>query len=220
MDVVWFDGIWDCEFEMKKVGVRVVVFMLVIEIVVFGGGSICGFDGVKLYVGLVSAGVEFGLVCYGCGGLLIVIDLNLYLGCIVLLWFLFLFDFGVVKCRLDVFCEQIVDLLFGCCYELCELVEGFFEIVNVNMVRVIRCISMVKGYDLVDYVFVIFGGVGVQYVGAIVSELGIETVLVYLYVGILSVWGIGLVDVWWFCEQLVLCLWVQDVLESVELLFL
>ena len=219
-DVARFDGTWDREFETKKAGVRVVAPMLAIETVASGGGSICGFDGVKLHVGPASAGAEPGPACYGRGGPLTVTDLNLYLGRIVPSRFPFPLDPGAVKRRLDALCEQIADSPLGRRYELRELAEGFLEIANANMVRAIRRISTAKGYDPADYVLVTFGGAGAQHAGAIASELGIETVLVHPYAGILSAWGIGLADVRRFREQSVLRPWVQDALESVEPLFL
>ena len=59
-DVARFDGRYELEYETEKAGVRVVAPMMAIETVAAGGGSICGFDGVKLVVGPDSAGADPG----------------------------------------------------------------------------------------------------------------------------------------------------------------
>ncbi len=54
-DVSRYDGRYELEYETEKAGVRVVAPMMAIETVAAGGGSICGFVGVKLIVGPDSA---------------------------------------------------------------------------------------------------------------------------------------------------------------------
>ncbi len=73
-DVSRFDGRYELEYETEKAGVRVVAPMMAIETVAAGGGSVCGFDGVKLAVGPDSAGADPGPACYGRGGPLAVTD--------------------------------------------------------------------------------------------------------------------------------------------------
>ncbi len=79
-DVTRFDGRYELQYETEKAGVRVVSPMMAIETVAAGGGSICGFDGVKLTVGPQSAGADPGPACYGRGGPLTVTDMNFFLG--------------------------------------------------------------------------------------------------------------------------------------------
>ena len=67
-DVSRFDGEYELEFETQKTGVRIVAPMLAIETVAAGGGSVCGFDDVRLFVGPQSAGANPGPACYGRGG--------------------------------------------------------------------------------------------------------------------------------------------------------
>ena len=45
-----------------------------------GHDAICGFDGIKLFVGPESAGANPGPACYGAGGPLTITDVNLLLG--------------------------------------------------------------------------------------------------------------------------------------------
>ncbi len=214
-DVARFDGSFDYEFETVKGGVRVVAPMLAVETVAAGGGSICGFDGVKLHVGPRSAGADPGPACYGKGGPLTVTDINLFLGRILPERFPFPLDLAVVQRRLRELCDEIAQSPLGKEYSPEELAEGFRQIANENMVRAIRRISVAKGYDPADYVLVSFGGAGAQHVCAVARLLGARRVLVHPYSGILSAYGIGLADVRRFAERsLLMPLTSQNVLEA------
>ena len=78
-DVSRFDGKFELEFESQKAGVRIASPMMSIETVAAGGGSICGFDGVKLCVGPDSAGADPGPACYGRGGPLAITAITVFL---------------------------------------------------------------------------------------------------------------------------------------------
>eukprot|EP00913_Durusdinium_trenchii_P013344 g12525.t1 len=215
-DVARFDGQYEREFETVKAGVRVVAPMLAIETVAAGGGSICGFDGVKLHVGPESAGADPGPACYGRGGPLTVTDLNLYLGKIIPARFPFPLDRAAVEDRLNRLCDEIADSPMGKRYAPAELAEGFLQIANESMVRPIRKISVARGYDPADYALVTFGGAGAQHACAVASSLGINKVLVHPYAGILSAYGIGLADVRRFGEESVLKTYSPELLEELE----
>ena len=210
-DVSRFDGDpdaqsqpFDLEFETQKAGVRIVAPMLAIETVAAGGGSICGFDGVKLFVGPSSAGANPGPACYGRGGPLTVTDLNVALGRVLPHRFPLPLDHAAVQQRLSDLCEQIAESPLGKNYEPLELAEGFLEIANANMVRAIQRISVGKGYDPADYTLVTFGGAGAQHACAIARSLGMHRILIHPFAGILSAYGIGQADVRRFREQSVL----------------
>ncbi len=203
-DVSRFDGRHELEFETTKAGVRIVSPMLAIETVAAGGGSVCGFDGVKLFVGPQSAGADPGPACYGRGGPLTVTDVNLFLGRILPEHFPFALDAVAVEAKLTVLCEQVASSPLGRACSPVGLAEGFREIANASMVRAIRKISVAKGYDPADYVLVTFGGAGGQHACAIAAQLGIQRVLVHPLAGILSAYGIGQADVRRFAEQAVL----------------
>ncbi|MEX0715285.1 MAG: hydantoinase/oxoprolinase family protein, partial [Planctomycetaceae bacterium] len=218
-DVSRFDGTYDLEFETKKAGVRVVAPMLAIETVAAGGGSICGFDGVKLFVGPHSAGADPGPACYGRGGPLTVTDVNLHLGKILPAHFPFPLDRAAVERRLEELCERIASSPLGTTYSPAQLAEGFVEIANANMTRAIRNISVAKGYDPADYALVTFGGAGAQHACAIARALGMTTVLIHPFAGILSAYGIGLADVRRFGERSVLQPYSDETLASLEAVF-
>jgi 5-oxoprolinase (ATP-hydrolysing) len=193
-DVSRFDGRYELEFETEKAGVRVVAPMMAIETVAAGGGSICGFDGVKLVVGPDSAGADPGPACYGRGGPLAVTDLNFYLGKILPEHFPFPLDRAAVELRLTELADAI-DGATGKRYSLVELCDGFLRVANANMVKAIRSISINKGCDPRDYVLVSFGGAAAQHACAVARELGMRKVLNHPDAGILSAYGIGMADI-------------------------
>jgi 5-oxoprolinase (ATP-hydrolysing) len=193
-DVSRFDGRWELEFETEKAGVRVVAPMMAIETVAAGGGSICGFDGVKLVVGPDSAGADPGPACYGRGGPLAVTDLNFYLGKIPPEYFPFPLDRRAVEARLAALIDTIRQATSKC-YSPIELCDGFLRVANANMVKAIRSISINKGCDPRDYVLVSFGGAAAQHACAVARELGMRQVLNHPDAGLLSAYGIGLADI-------------------------
>lgn len=218
-DVSRFDGRFEYEFETQKAGVRIVAPMLAIETVAAGGGSICGFDGVKLFVGPQSAGADPGPACYGRGGPLSVTDINVYLGRVLPEWFPFPLDVRAVESRLADLCRQVAESPLGRRYTPVELAEGFRQIANTIMARAIRRISVAKGYDPADYVLVSFGGAGAQHACALARSLGMRQVLVHPWSGLLSAYGIGLADVRRFAERSVLKPFNDESLTAVDAVF-
>ena len=215
-DVSRFDGRYEREFETVKAGVRVVAPMLAIETVAAGGGSVCGFDGVKLFVGPQSAGADPGPACYGRGGPLTITDVNLFLGKIIAERFPFPLDRAAVERRLAELCERVANSPLGRSYSLHELAQGFIDIANTTMARAIRKISVSKGYDPAEYALVTFGGAGAQHACALAKSLGMTTVLSHPYSGVLSAYGIGLADVRQLRERGVLKPLSHEVLIELE----
>ncbi|HEV7222280.1 MAG TPA: hydantoinase B/oxoprolinase family protein [Pirellulales bacterium] len=193
-DVARFDGRYELEYETEKAGVRVAAPMLSIETVAAGGGSICGFDGVKLVVGPDSAGADPGPACYGRGGPLAVTDLNFYLGKLLPEHFPFPLDRRAVEARLTVLIDQVAAAT-GRRYSPIELCDGFLQVGNSNMVKAIQSISVAKGCDPREYVLVAFGGAAGQHACAVARELRMPRVLVHPDASLLSAYGIGLADV-------------------------
>ena len=218
-DVSRFDGRYERELETTKAGVRVVSPMLAIETVAAGGGSVCGFDGVKLFVGPQSAGADPGPACYGRGGPLTITDVNFYLGKIIPSRFPFPLDSAVVEARLMELCDRVAASPLGHRYTPMELAQGFVEIANTTMARAIRKISVARGYDPADYALVTFGGAGAQHACALAQSLGMSQVLSHPQAGVLSAYGIGLADVRRLKEQSVLKPLTADTLQGLDDLF-
>lgn len=218
-DVSRFDGTFDYEYETQKAGVRVVSPMLAIETVAAGGGSVCGFNGVKLFVGPDSAGANPGPACYGRGGPLTVTDMNLFLGRVPQSRFPFPLDIHAVKEKLTLLCDEISQSPMGSNYSPGELAEGFLEIANMNMVRAIRKISVSKGFDPADSVLVSFGGAGSQHACAIAKTLKINDILIHPYSGVLSAYGIGQADIRRFSELSILKPFHESFQKSLSQIF-
>ena len=226
-DVARFDGEYEYEFETKKAGVRIVAPMLAIETVAAGGGSICGFDGVKLVVGPQSAGSDPGPACYGRGGPLTVTDLNLWLGRIVPSRFPFPLDRAAVERRLTELARGAgfqparepgeTGRLKTCPTD--DLADGLCRIANANMVRAIRRISVARGYDPAEYILVCFGGAGAQHACEMAESLGMNRVLIHPLASLLSAYGIGLADIRRFGERSVLKPYSAEQLAELESLF-
>ena len=218
-DVSRFDGRYERELETVKAGVRVVSPMLAIETVAAGGGSVCGFDGVKLFVGPQSAGADPGPACYGRGGPLTGTDVNFYLGKIVPARFPFPLDRDAVERRLRDLCDEVAQSPLGQIYTPIELAQGFVEIANTTMARAIRKISVARGYDPAEYALVTFGGAGAQHACALARSLGMTRILSHPYAGVLSAYGIGLADVRRLKEQSVLQPLTEENLQQIEEVF-
>ncbi|MCA9062715.1 MAG: hydantoinase B/oxoprolinase family protein [Planctomycetaceae bacterium] len=191
-DVARFDERFEFENESTKAGVSILTPVLSIETVAAGGGSICGFDGVRLFVGPASAGADPGPACYGRGGPLTVTDLNVFLGRVLPDRFPFQLDSVAVEQRLTELRDHMarqgnahVDA------SLYELAEGLLQIANDNMAHAVRRVSVAKGYDPAEYLLVCFGGAGGQHACAVARRLGMHRVLLHPLAGILSAYGMG-----------------------------
>ena len=63
------------------------------------------------------------------------------------------------------------------------------------MANAIKKISVQRGYDVTEYVLNCFGGAGGQHACLVADTLGITTVLIHPYSGVLSAYGMGLADI-------------------------
>jgi N-methylhydantoinase A len=141
-----------------------------------GGGSIAWRDaGGALRVGPQSAGADPGPACYGRGGLEpTVTDANLALGRLP--------DRLAGGLELD---RAAAELSLG---DLDP--EEVVEVVNAEMLRALRLVSIERGHDPRDFALVAFGGAGPLHACALADELGIRTVLVPAAAGVLSALGL------------------------------
>ena len=141
-----------------------------------GGGSIVWRDsGGALRVGPESAGADPGPACYGKGGTRPTItDANLLL-------------------------ERLPRRLAGGIELDPAASERAFagidpaeaiEVVNAEMLRALRLVSVERGHDPRDFALVAFGGAGALHGCALAEELGMRTVLVPGAAGVLSALGL------------------------------
>merc|ERR1719422_2785959 len=76
-----------------------------------------------------------------------------------------------------------------------EVAMGYIAVANEAMCRPIRALTQGKGYDTSRHALACFGGAGGQHACSIARSLGMSTVIVHKYAGILSAFGMALADV-------------------------
>jgi len=196
-DVSRYDGERYSRVEDTEVaGQRLRAPMMAVHTVAAGGGSILSFDGERARVGPESAGAQPGPAAYGRGGPATVTDANVVLGRIQPDWFPH--KFGVDgKAPIDVGAsrQRLAELADAMELPSAEAAaEGFLAVAIESMAQAIKQISIAEGVDPGRYALSAFGGAGAQHACKVAEGLGMETVLVHPYAGLLSALGIGLAD--------------------------
>jgi N-methylhydantoinase A len=144
-----------------------------------GGGSLVRRDaGGALRVGPESAGADPGPACYGRGGGPTVTDANLLLG------------------RLP---EELPGgLVLGRDAAAAALAgidpAAVVAVVNAEMLRALRVVSVERGHDPREFALVAYGGAGPLHACALAEELGMEAVIVPAAAGVLSALGLAAGD--------------------------
>jgi N-methylhydantoinase A len=144
-----------------------------------GGGSLVRRDaGGALRAGPESAGAHPGPACYGRGGGPTVTDANLLLG------------------RLP---DELPGGLVLDRHAAAAALEGIdpaavVEVVNAEMLRALRVVSVERGHDPREFALVAYGGAGPLHACALAEELGMEAVLVPAAAGVLSALGLAAGD--------------------------
>jgi 5-oxoprolinase (ATP-hydrolysing) len=205
-DVSRFGGDYELVFETETAGVRIQAPQLHIKTVAAGGGSRLFFDNGMFMVGPESAGAHPGPICYRKNGHLAVTDANLILGRLQPDYFPRIFgptedqplDLESARTAMRELTERINAHYRQAGLEpmsIEEVAMGFIRVANETMVRPIREISVMRGFDIKEHVLATFGGAGAQHACAIARALGISKIFIHRFSGILSAYGIGLADV-------------------------
>jgi N-methylhydantoinase A len=177
--------------EANVAGVPVSVPMLEIHTAGAGGGSIARFDaGGMLRVGPESAGADPGPICFGRGEFATVTDANLLLGRLDAKSFLG----GTVPLDRER-AEHLMREQKGPLATVEQFAAGIVRVVETEMDKAIRVISVEQGHDPRDFTLVAFGGGGPLHACSLARALRISTVLVPAMPGALSALGILLADV-------------------------
>jgi N-methylhydantoinase A len=165
--------------EREVAGVPVRLPSVDVHTVGAGGGSLVRRDaGGALRVGPESAGADPGPACYGRGGGPTVTDANLLLG------------------RLP---EELPGGFVLDRDAAAAALEGIdpaavVEVVNAEMLRALRVVSVERGHDPREFALVAYGGAGPLHACALAEELGMEAVLVPAAAGVLSALGLAAGD--------------------------
>ncbi len=153
-----------------------------------GGGSIAWFDrdgGLK--VGPMSAGAAPGPACYGLGGdKATLTDANLVLGRLSPEGLLG----GAMKLDPNASRRVIAPVAEHLGLDIEATARGMVEIVVTNMTRVIRAVSIEKGYDPRALALLAFGGAGPLHASAVAASLEIARVIVPPAPGLLCAEGL------------------------------
>nr|WP_206078679.1 hydantoinase B/oxoprolinase family protein [Mesorhizobium camelthorni] len=218
-DVAHFDGEYERAFDTEVAGVRIRAPMMRIHTVAAGGGSILHFEAGRFRAGPDSAGANPGPACYRRGGPLAVTDANVMLGKLQPDFFPAIFgpaqdqplDTAVVKQKFEALAAEIGD---GRSPE--AVAEGFVTIAVENMANAIKKISVQRGYDVTEYLLNCFGGAGGQHACLVADALGMESVLIHPFSGLLSAYGIGLSGVFASRQQALLKPLADDSLPAID----
>lgn len=200
-DVSHFAGAFERDSETIVAGTRIVAPMMRIHTVAAGGGSICSFDGARFQVGPQSAGAYPGPTCYRNNGPLTVTDCNVALGRLRPEFFPALFgpdgdqplDTDSVAARFAALTHDVASAT-GQVIDTAAAAEGLLTIAVANMANAIKKISVARGHDVTRCALACFGGAGGQHACLVADALGIETVQIHRFAGVLSAYGMGLAD--------------------------
>ena len=220
-DVALYAGGFERAFETAVAGVRMRAPMMAINTVAAGGGSILHFDGARMRVGPDSAGANPGPACYRRGGPLTVTDANVCVGKIQPAHFPPIFgpradqplDAAVVETKFAELAGQI-----GGDRTPRQVAEGFLQIAVANMANAIKQVSVQKGHDVSRFALQCFGGAGGQHACLVADALGMETVFIHPYAGVLSAYGMGLADQTTMKQQAVEIPFGPDTMPDLETL--
>uniref|UniRef100_A0A8C2GXF7 5-oxoprolinase, ATP-hydrolysing n=1 Tax=Cyprinus carpio TaxID=7962 RepID=A0A8C2GXF7_CYPCA len=214
-DVSRYAGQYEHVFEATISGITLQAPQLDISTVAAGGGSRLFFRSGMFVVGPESAGAHPGPACYRKGGPLTFTDANLALGRLLPYFFQKIFGPGeneplstkeTMK-HFSTFTKEINQYLsphqsssssagehhseMG----VEDVAMGFINVANEAMCRPIRALTQAKGHDTSEHVLACFGGAGGQHACAIARALGMKTVFIHKYSGVLSAYGLALADV-------------------------
>uniref|UniRef100_A0A4W5QNX2 5-oxoprolinase, ATP-hydrolysing n=1 Tax=Hucho hucho TaxID=62062 RepID=A0A4W5QNX2_9TELE len=224
-DVSRYAGQYEHVFEATTAGVTLQAPQLDINTVAAGGGSRLFFRSGMFVVGPESAGAHPGPACYRKGGPLTVTDANLALGRLLPSFFPRIFGpgedeplsneetmehFQQLTHEINHFLStnQSQSSANGSAHSnnsrvmsgksemsMEEVAMGFIRVANEAMCRPIRALTQAKGHDTSQHVLACFGGAGGQHACAIAQALGMRTVFIHKYSGVLSAYGLALADV-------------------------
>ncbi|NNU80118.1 5-oxoprolinase [Halovulum dunhuangense] len=202
-DVCHYAGTYERSFETEVAGVRMRAPMMHINTVAAGGGSILSWRDGRLQVGPESAGADPGPACYRRGGPLTVTDCNAVLGKLQPETFPRVFgpggdqplDTDAPRAQFAALAQEIAAATGEEPRSVEELAEGFLRIAVENMANAIKEISVSRGHDVTRYTLNCFGGAGGQHACLVADALGMTSVYLHPFAGVLSALGMGLADI-------------------------
>jgi N-methylhydantoinase A len=188
------DGVPRVSSEGKFEGYPVKIPAVDVHAIGAGGGSIAWIDkGGALNMGPQSAAADPGPACYGLGGELpVVTDANIVLGRLNPDYFLG----GEMKLFPDKARTAIKKYIARPMkISVEDAAYGMIRVVNANMVKGMAGSSIEKGFDPREFTLVAFGGAGPLHACELAKEIGMKKVVIPLYPGALSAFGLVTSDI-------------------------
>jgi len=185
-DVSLFDGNARIRTLSYPGGYAVRTPVIDIHTVGAGGGSIASIDaGGSLTVGPQSAGANPGPACYGRGDLPTVTDADLVAGRLVAEHFLG----GQMRLYPERARLAMAKVERAMRSDAASAARGVIRVVNANMERAIRVITVERGFDPRDFALMAFGGAGPMHAAELAIDLGIKHIVLPRNPGLLCALG-------------------------------
>jgi N-methylhydantoinase A len=157
-----------------------------------GGGTIAWIDAAgTLHVGPLSAGADPGPACYGSGDQPTVTDANVVLrrsNPTALLDGAFPIDAS----RSQAAVASVAAPLGG---DVERTAAGIVALVDAEMAKVLRIVSVERGHDPRDFTLLAFGGGGPLHACAVAADIGVARIIVPASPGVFSAYGLLAADV-------------------------
>ena len=157
-----------------------------------GGGTIAWLDAAgALRVGPVSAGADPGPACYGKGDRPTVTDANVVLGRLnqkALLGGAFPIDASRSR-------EAIASVASVVGGDVERAAAGIVSLVDAEMAKVLRIVSIERGYDPRGFTLMAFGGGGPLHACNVAADLTMPTIVIPRHPGLFSAYGLLAADV-------------------------
>jgi N-methylhydantoinase A len=157
-----------------------------------GGGTIAWLDAAAaLRVGPLSAGADPGPACYGRGDRPTVTDANVVLGRLnpkALLGGAFPIDAERSRAAI----ASVASVVGG---DIERAAAGIVSLVDAEMAKVLRIVSIERGYDPRAFTLMAFGGGGPLHACNVAADLAMRTIVVPRHPGLFSAYGLLAADV-------------------------
>jgi len=179
----------DYKLEWTRINPGYPVKVPVVDIVEIGmgGGSIAWFDKVgALKVGPVSAGSDPGPAGYGLGGSEpTVTDAKLLTGVLNPGYF------AGGRITLDVAAAEraMQKIADGLKTSVEEAAVAVLRLADADAINALKLVSIQRGHDPRDFVLIVGGGGGAMHAATLGRELGVREIIIPLYPGYFSAWG-------------------------------
>ena len=212
------DGVPEYTTKRKVCGLPSGIPMIDVHAVGAGGGSIAHIDsGGALKVGPESAGAMPGPACYNLGGTQpVVTDANLVLGRLNPGYVLG----GRMKLHKEKAKESIrQNIAEPMGMSVIQAATGIVDVVNSNMARAIRVITVERGYNPSDFTLVAYGGAGPLHAVQLAKEMSIGQVVIPPSPGTLCSLGLLTADIRKSHVRTAICPYSESSAQAINKIF-